>query len=54
MAEDLDLRLRFEKRWKMHRIELPLYRYRLHSANMTADAETYQEHQERALRKHAE
>jgi glycosyltransferase involved in cell wall biosynthesis len=54
MAEDLDLRLRFEKRWKMHRVELPLYRYRLHGANMTADAEAYREHQARALRKHAE
>jgi glycosyltransferase involved in cell wall biosynthesis len=51
MAEDLDLRLRFERRWRMHRVELPLYRYRLHGANMTSDAETYQAHQERALQK---
>jgi glycosyltransferase involved in cell wall biosynthesis len=51
MAEDLDLRLRFEQRWKMHRVELPLYRYRLHGENMTTDAETYEDHQERARRK---
>jgi glycosyltransferase involved in cell wall biosynthesis len=51
MAEDLDLRLRFERRWKMHRVELPLYRYRLHGGNMTTDVETYEAHQERALRK---
>jgi glycosyltransferase involved in cell wall biosynthesis len=51
MAEDLDLRLRFEQRWKMHRVELPLYRYRLHGQNMTADADTHRVHQERALRK---
>jgi glycosyltransferase involved in cell wall biosynthesis len=51
MAEDLDLRLRFEQRWKMHRVELPLYRYRLHGENMTSDVETHQAHQERALRK---
>lgn len=51
MAEDLDLRLRFEQRWKMHRVELPLYRYRLHGENMTADVATHRSHQERALRK---
>jgi glycosyltransferase involved in cell wall biosynthesis len=51
MAEDLDLRLRFEQRWKMHRVELPLYRYRLHGENMTADVDTHREHQERALQK---
>jgi glycosyltransferase involved in cell wall biosynthesis len=51
MAEDLDLRLRFEKHWKMHRVELPLYRYRLHGQNMTADADSHRAHRERALRK---
>jgi glycosyltransferase involved in cell wall biosynthesis len=54
MAEDLDLRLRFERRWKMHRVELPLYRYRLHGENMTTDVETYEAHQERALRKNGD
>ena len=53
MAEDLDLRLRFEQRWRMHRVELPLYRYRLHGENMTADARTYEAHQQRALDKNA-
>jgi len=51
MAEDLDLRLRFERRWKMHRVELPLYRYRRHGENMTRDAAAHQAHQERARRK---
>jgi glycosyltransferase involved in cell wall biosynthesis len=51
MAEDLDLRLRFERHWKMHRVELPLYRYRLHGENMTTDVDTHREHQERAFRK---
>jgi glycosyltransferase involved in cell wall biosynthesis len=51
MAEDLDLRLRFEERWTMHRVELPLYRYRLHGENMTADVDTHRSHQERALQK---
>lgn len=53
MAEDLDLRLRFERRWKMHRVELPLYRYRLHGENMTTDVDTHREHQERALKKNS-
>jgi hypothetical protein len=51
MAEDLDLRLRFEQKWKMHRVELPLYRYRLHGENMTFDVDTHLAHQERARRK---
>jgi glycosyltransferase involved in cell wall biosynthesis len=51
MAEDLDLRLRFERKWQMHRVELPLYRYRLHGENMTNDLAAYDAHQERALRK---
>jgi glycosyltransferase involved in cell wall biosynthesis len=51
MAEDLDLRLRFESRWKMHRVELPLYRYRLHPANMTRDVDVHRAHQARALLK---
>ena len=53
MAEDLDLRLRFEKRWKMHRVELPLYRYRLHGQNMTGDVDAHRGHQERARRKNS-
>ena len=51
MAEDLDLRLRFEKQWPMHRVELPLYRYRLHGENMTTDRVRYDEHIDRALEK---
>jgi len=53
MAEDLDLRLRFERRWKMHRVELPLYRYRLHGENMTADESGYRAHRERAWQKNS-
>jgi glycosyltransferase involved in cell wall biosynthesis len=54
MAEDLDLRLRFEKRWPMHRVELPLYRYRLHGENMTSDRDSYDEHLNRAVAKNAD
>lgn len=48
MAEDLDLRLRFEKHWTIHRCELPLYRYRQHDANMTRAEEEHLAHRERA------
>jgi glycosyltransferase involved in cell wall biosynthesis len=36
--EDKDLRLRFLKKHKIHRVALPLYRYRRHENNMTNDA----------------
>ena len=53
MAEDVDLRLRFERHWHVHRVELPLYRYRLHGENMTLDREAHEEHIERAHRKNS-
>jgi glycosyltransferase involved in cell wall biosynthesis len=37
LYEDLDLRIRFLQQHSLKRIELPLYRYRKHSANMTND-----------------
>lgn len=33
--EDRDLRFRFEKKFNIHRLELPLYRYRRHDSNIT-------------------
>jgi len=33
--EEVDLRKRFEKKFKIHRISLPLYRYKQHDSNMT-------------------
>lgn len=33
--EDADLRKRFEKKFKIYRISLPLYRYKQHDSNMT-------------------
>ena len=35
--EEKDLRYRFEKKYKIHRLELPLYRYRRHEENITND-----------------
>lgn len=35
MHEDRDLRIRFLRKFQIHRVELPLYRYRRHADNMT-------------------
>ncbi len=37
LHEDREFRIRFEKKYKIHRIPLPLYRYRRHSKNLTND-----------------
>ena len=42
--EDKDLRERFEKKFKIHRIEMPLYRYRRHKDNITNDKEAMDFH----------
>ena len=36
LHEEQDLRHRFEKKYKIHRLELPLYRYRRHENNISA------------------
>ena len=51
MAEDLDLRLRFEEFWPIHRVALPLYRYRFHEGNMTKSSNEYQKFVDRAVKK---
>jgi len=35
LMEDIDLRERFEKKFKIHNVELPLYRYLMHESNAT-------------------
>jgi len=37
LHEDKDLRQRFEKKFKIYRVPLPLYRYRRHKKNITND-----------------
>lgn len=54
LHEERDLRLRFMKRHSIHRIEAPLYRYRLHDGNMTNDAEAMAHHFEMLVEKHGE
>ena len=33
--EEVELRKRFEKKYKIHRVAIPLYRYRRHNTNLT-------------------
>lgn len=39
LHEEKELRLRFEKKYSIKRIQLPLYRYRMHDSNMSEDIE---------------
>ena len=52
--EDRELRIRFEKKYKIHRLELPLYRYRRHENNMTNNALEMDHHGKRLIAKHGE
>lgn len=41
LHEEKELRLRFEKKYKITRVALPLYRYRKHNTNMTNNKKDY-------------
>ena len=50
--EDKDLRLRFNEKYKVFRIPLPLYRYRKHQNNITNDLKKMKSHYKKLKRKH--
>jgi len=50
--EERDLRIRFEKKYAIHRLELPLYRYRRHEDNITNNAKEMATHMRSLIRKH--
>jgi len=50
--EDRDLRIRFLKKYKINRIELPLYRYRRHKENMTNDEDNMKKYESILIEKH--
>ena len=52
LHEDIDLRKRFEKKYKIHRIELPLYRYRRHPQNITNNKKKLKEYFKEFNKKH--
>lgn len=50
--EEEDLRIRFLEKFNIHRIPLPLYRYRRHDHNMTNDLEKMETAQQQLNQKH--
>lgn len=50
--EERDLRIRFLKKHGIHRLEMPLYRYRRHEANITNDRDMMDHHMTNLIRKH--
>ena len=54
IAEDVDFRMRFEKRFSIERINLPLYRYRLHKQNLTLDAANNGRYLDMVSKKHGQ
>ena len=52
MWEEKDLRIRFLKKFKIHHIELPLYRYRKHENNLTNDKDTGEKYFKKLNSKH--
>jgi glycosyltransferase involved in cell wall biosynthesis len=52
LYEDQDLRIRFEKKYSINRLELPLYRYRRHETNITNDSVAMEHHRQNLIRKH--
>lgn len=54
MLEDTDLRIRYRQKFNIHRIELPLYRYRMHKNNLTKDKTGMQYYQDMLVKKHGQ
>lgn len=52
VAEDVDFRMRFEKRYSIERINLPLYRYRMHKQNLTLDEQNNDRYLNMVSKKH--
>ena len=52
--EERDLRIRFLAKYDIHRLQLPLYRYRMHDTNLTKNITEYQVHMKRLVKKHGE
>ena len=50
--EERELRIRFEKKYQIYRLELPLYRYRRHDSNITNNKAEMNQHFENLVRKH--
>ncbi|MFC1930555.1 glycosyltransferase family 2 protein [Chloroflexota bacterium] len=54
MLEEVELRIRYLEKFKIHRIELPFYRYRMHKSNLTSDKKSLEFYQDMLKKKHGE
>ena len=52
LHEEQDLRIRFLKKYNMSRLELPLYRYRIHMTNSTKNKKEMAKHLKKLKKKH--
>ena len=52
LHEERDLRHRFEKKYSIHRLELPLYRYRRHQNNITNNEKKMKSNEKKLKLKH--
>jgi|TARA_Y100000031_G_C8143863_1_gene348934 glycosyltransferase involved in cell wall biosynthesis len=52
LREEREMRYRFEKKYNIYRLELPLYRYRRHENNITNDHEGLELHEKKLKAKH--
>ena len=52
IKEEEDLRIRFLKKYKISRLQLPLYRYRKHDNNITGDFENVKKYEKKLNFKH--
>lgn len=50
--EEREMRIRFEKKYKIGRVELPLYRYRRHASNITNNQSNMKSSMEKLMIKH--
>jgi len=53
IGEDVDFRLRYDKKYRVESIALPLYRYRLHKDNLTSNKRTNRLYLDKVARKNA-
>lgn len=54
LHEERELRFRFLQKYSIHRLELPLYRYRRHDTNITNNTEAMKLHMDNLIKKHGE
>lgn len=53
VREDEDLRIRFLKKYRIERVQIPLYRYRRHDNNLTNDKEKMHQYARMLEKKHS-